>query len=140
MGKEKAFRAKVFRALHAEALKRGIDHDGLREIFRTRSLSEVPTQTLVAQMRGWGKGMRASALPRKGYGKKAEAAGEIEMVSGEDLVLLGDAFQRRGWTHEQQRNFIRRQLGGREIVKTRGEFHKVFSGVRAMNRRDESCT
>lgn len=87
-------------------------------------------------MRSWGKKMRAQALPRKGYGTRTK--GEIEMISGEDLTLLGDAFQRRGWTPDQQRNFIRRQLNGREVVRTRGEFHKVFSGVRAMNRRDES--
>ena len=88
-------------------------------------------------LRSWtGKTVRKSPLPRKGYAARCEATGQIEMVSGEDLTLMADAFQRRGWTAEQQRNFIRRQLGGRETVRTRKDFHRVFSGVRAMNRRD----
>jgi hypothetical protein len=135
MGKEKAYRAKLLRALHAEGLKRGIDHEGLRELFNTRSLASVETADLQRVLFSWGKRVRSQALPRKGYAKKPVAA---EMVSGEDLTLLGDAFQRRGWSDEQRRNFIRRQLGGRDVVRSRKDFHRVFSGVRAMNRRDEN--
>ena len=140
MGKESAFRVRLLKALHAEGKKRGLDHDGLHDLFNSRSLGTVPTQELQNVLRSWGKKIRATPLPRRGYAKKADAAGLSEMVSGEDLTLLGDAFQLRGWSKEQQRNFIRRQLGGREVVRTRGEFHKVFSGVRAMNRRDEKTT
>lgn len=137
MGKEKGFRNRVMKALHAEAIKRGISHEDLREMFSVHSLGLVETKDLVNQLRAWGKRMRVSQLPRKGYATKAAAS--PEMVSGEDLTLLGDAFQRRGWTQDQRNNFIRRQLGGRETIRTRADFHRVFSGVRAMNRRDEQC-
>ncbi len=135
MGREKAFRARLFRALHAEGAKRGFDHDGLRNLFGAHSLSDVTTEDLRKCLHGWGKKMRLAPLPRRGYGSDTKQA---ELVSGEDLNLLGEAFQRRGWTHEQQRNFIRRQLKGRETVRTRADFHTVFSGVRAMNRREET--
>jgi hypothetical protein len=62
------------------------------------------------------------------------------MVSGEDLELLGRAFANRGWSEDTQRNFIRRQLGrGREQIRTRADFHRVFSGVRAMSKREEKA-
>lgn len=134
MGKEKGYRNRVMRALHAEAAKRKIDHDGLRDLFRVRSLSTVETGEIVKVLNSWGKRMRQSVLPRKGY---AAAGGAVEMVSGEDLTLLGDAFQRAGWGENQQRAFIRRQLGGRETIRTRKDFHRVFSGMRAINRREE---
>ena len=87
-------------------------------------------------MLGWGKKMRAAPLPRKGYGKDTN---EVELVSAENITLLGDAFQQRGLTPEQQRNFIRRQLGGREVVRTNADFHRVFSGIRAINRREREA-
>lgn len=137
MGKEKAYRSRLFKALHAEGKKRGFDHEALRELFNCHSLSAVATEDLQKCLLSWGKKMRRTALPRKGYVAKAKQSGQIELIGGKDLTLLGDAFQKRGWTDAQQRNFIRRQTG-HETIRTRADFHKVFSGVRAMNRRTES--
>jgi hypothetical protein len=138
MAETKGVRVRLFRAVHAEASKRGLDHDALRDVCRERfsvhSMGELTEGQLESLYRGWtGHGMkRKSALPKRGYAKTTEAA----MVSGEDLETLGRAFAARGWGKETQRVFIRRQLGGREQIRTRRDFWKVFSGVRAMNRRD----
>lgn len=137
MGPDKALRNKVFRALHAEALKRKIDHDDLRDIFKVKSLSTVETPRLIDQLKAWtGKGVRRrTALPRKGYGQGDSP--EVQMAGLEDLTTLRDAFAIAGMGGDAQRAFIARQLRGREEVRTRADFHKVFSGVRAMNRRKE---
>jgi hypothetical protein len=78
-------------------------------------------------------GRRSTPLPKRGYGKQ----GELDMVTAEDIETLGRAFATRNWGPETQRTFIRRQLGGREQIRTRKDFHRVFSGVRAMNRRSK---
>lgn len=127
-------------ALHAEAAKRGLDHEGLRDVCRMRfsvesmtALSEGQLKTLY---RDWtGRNFvtkRTTPLPKRGYASSKD----LEMVSAEDLETLERAFAARQWGPETKRNFIRRQLGGREQIKTRRDFQKVFSGVRAMNRRD----
>jgi len=133
MGPDKGFRARLFRALHAEALKRHIDHDGLRDIFGVKSLANVETEALQARLKAWSghSVRRKTQLPRKGYGK----SGELDMVGVEDLQTLANAFEIAGMDEIAQTNFIRRQLRGRAAVRTRADFHKVFSGVRAMNRR-----
>ncbi len=136
----KSQRAKLFRAVHAEAAKRGVDHDGLRDVcrqqFGVHSMGELTEQQLEGLYRNWTghklRRKRTTPLPKRGYAR----GGEIEMVSGEDLETLGAAFAARGWGKETQRAFIRRQLGGREEIRTRRDFWRVFSGVRAMNRRD----
>ena len=135
MGPDKAIRARAFRALHAEAAKRKIDHDGLRDVFGVKSLADVATHELVSRLKDWtGKGLRrVTALPRKGYLQKK---GPTELVSEEDLRTLAEAFGHRSMDENAQWLFIQRQLGGRDKIRTRADFHKVFSGVRAMNRRD----
>jgi hypothetical protein len=135
MGRHKGLRAKLFRALHAEAIKRGMDHDSLRDTFCVKSMSTIPTERLQERLKAWtGKSVRrTSPLPRRGYGK---SKGPLEMVTEEDLATLAEAFSRRGMDENAQWLFIQRQLSGRDKIRTRGDFHKVFSGVRAMNRRD----
>jgi hypothetical protein len=114
-----------------------MDHDALRDMCRERykvhSMGELSDGQLEAVYRGWtGHALkRKSALPPRGYANTTEVA----MVSGEDLETLARAFAARGWGKETQAVFIRRQLGGREQIRTRKDFWKVFSGVRAMNRR-----
>jgi len=130
-------KTRLFRALHAEARKRGLDHDGLRDVcalkFGVRSMTELDEGQLRTLYRDWtGRGLkRKTPLPKRGC---ARAPG-IEMVSGEDLETLARAFALRGWDERTQRQFVRRQLG-REEIRTRKDFWRVFSGVRAMNRRD----
>jgi len=131
-------RARLFRAVHAEAGRRKIDHDGLHDLCRHRfgvsSMADLTEEQLEAIYRAWtGHGIRTKPLPKRGYAR----TNETEMVSPDDLETLARAFARRDWGEETQRNFIRRQLRGRDQIRTRRDFWKVFSGVRAMNRRDE---
>jgi hypothetical protein len=143
LGKDKARRAKIFRALHAEAAKRKMDHDALRDLIHERtgvhSMADATTQQLYDLLHSWtGKGIkRTTPLPRKGC---TAPEAPKQFVSGEDLDTLAEAFNRRGWAEETRRVFIRRQLRGRETIRTVADFHRVFSGVRAMNRRDEKST
>jgi hypothetical protein len=117
-------------------------------MFKVRSLSTVETNDLVGLLKQWtGRAVRksrpsrksawparpAEQMPRRGYGKN----GETELVGGDDLNTLAEAFAQRNMGKEAQANFIRRQLRGRDSIRTRADFHRVFSGVRAMNRRDE---
>ena len=138
-------RTRVMRALHAEGAKRGLDHEGLREMCRGKfgvaSMGDLDlaqaaslykdvtgTEFLVA---GRGPAPRVK-LPERGYA----ARGETQIVSGGELELLERAFAKRGWGPATKLAFIRRQLGGREQIRTRADFQKVFRGVQAMNRRD----
>ncbi len=131
-------RARLFRAVHAEGTKRGLDHDALREVCRGRfgvhsmgDLTEPQLEFLYRDWTGHGIRKRRGSLPKRGYAR----GNQIELVSGEDLELLGRAFAKSGWGKETQAAFIRRQLSGRADIRTRGDFWKVFSGVRAMQRR-----
>ncbi len=133
-------RARLFRAVHAEAARRGIDHVSLSEICRNRfgveSMGDLADDKIEDIYRSWtGHGIRGRALPKRGYAKTSE----LEIVSPQDVETLARAFAKRGWGEETQRNFIRRQLGGRDEIRTRRDFWKVFSGVRAMNRRAEAA-
>lgn len=138
--KKQSSRARLFQALHAEAAKRGLDHDALHDLCRQRfqvaSMSAMNEGRLQTLYHDWtGKSVRRrSPLPKKGAAKGKTDA----MVSKEDIETLGRAFAARNWGPETQRLFVSRQLGGREQIRTRGDFWKVFSGVRAMNRRDGS--
>jgi hypothetical protein len=134
LGKEQALRAKLFRALHAEGAKRGLDHDDLRGMFGVKSLSKVETHLLEQQLKAWtGKGLRRSMpLPRRGY---AERSGEVQMAGLDEFKTLANAFSIAGMDGEAQKKFIARQLRGRDAIRTVADFHRVFSGLRAMNRR-----
>jgi hypothetical protein len=124
--------------VHAEAVKRGLDHDALHDLARERygvhSMSELTDEQLLAIYRGWtGKGLkRAGTLPKRG-----ELAGKgDEIVSAGDLEDLAREFGARGLGADGQRNFVRRQLRGRETIRSRKDFVRVMGGLRAMNRRD----
>lgn len=131
-------KARLFRAVHAEGTKHGLDHDAIhdlcRERFQVHSMSEMTEGQLAALYHGWtGHGLRRkNPLPRRGYARGQD----VELVSAEDIETLGRAFAARGWGKETQTAFIRRQLQGRAEIRTRRDFWRVFSGVRAMNRRE----
>lgn len=136
MGPNAGFRSRLMRAIHAEAAKRHIDHDSLRDICRdrcgVRSMQEMTGEQLYALYHQWtGKGLRKRA-------KSAAAGAEdhSQLISGEEMIELAQEFAKRGWGQQTQANFIRRQLHGRAVIRTRGEWRKVLHGVRAMNRRD----
>ena len=144
-GKQSAFRARLFRAVHAEAAKRGIDHDALRDMAHRNfgvqhSLSELSDDALFKIYRGW---TNKSLKRRRHEAGKApidkhegfQVLNKLQMVSDEDLVILGQEFALGGFSPEAQTNFVRRQLRGRETIRTRGDWSKVVNGVRAINKR-----
>lgn len=131
-------KTRLMRAVHGEAKSRGLDHAALSEVCRLKfgveSMAELDAGQMQTLYHDWtGRALRTGrpALPRRGYGRQNELA----MASGEELELLERAFARRGWGPETKRTFVRRQIGHDEI-RTRRDFWRVFSGVRAMNRRE----
>jgi hypothetical protein len=128
------------RALHAEAMKRGLDHEGLREVCRLKfgvaSMAGMTAGQLKTAFRDLtGKNFvqhRKVTLPPRGYAQ----SGQAELASPEELEVLERACALRGWGPEAKKAFVRRQLRGREVVRTRADFQRVFRGVQAMNRRD----
>ncbi len=138
MGKNSGYRARLFKAIHAEAAKRRIDHDGLHDVcserFGVRSMSDLSDVQLHALYRAWtGKQLkRRASLPRRG----ADPVRDMQMVSGEEAIMLEQEYAKRGWGKETSRNFVRRQLRGREEIRTYKDWRRVFQGVRAMNRRE----
>lgn len=133
-------RSRLFRAVHAEAAKRGMDHDQLRDLCRAsyliHSMADMSDADLLALYKGWtGKTLRTkrAALPKKG---EAAASNQDQMISGAELEALEAEFAKRGMGREAKSNFIRRQIGGRDTIRTRRDFARVFHGVRAMNRRE----
>jgi len=136
-------RALVMRALHAEGARRGLDHDGLRDVaaarFQAASMSALSLKELAEMYLGltgqeflFHQSKSHVTLPPRGITQSCLT----ELVSGEELELLERAFAARGWGNETKKAFIRRQLRGLEQIRTRADFQRVFRGVQAMNRRD----
>jgi len=137
-GPQKGYRIRLFHAIHAEAAKRKLDHDALHDMmverFKVRSMSELSDKQLETVYHGWtGKGLkRAGKLPKRG--ELAKQGDEI--VSPADLEMLAQEFAKRELGADGQRNFVRRQLHGREEIRTRKDIVRVLGGLRAMNRRE----
>lgn len=137
-GLKSGYRARLFKAVHAEAAKRQLDHDALHDLcvsrFNVHSMGEVTDAQLLFLYREWtGKTLKTRAeKPRRG------TAGEdrLRMVSGEELVALSQEFATAQMGIESQAAFVRRQLRGRDQIRTRGDFARVYNGLHAMNRRN----
>jgi len=131
-------RVRVMRALHAEGAKRGLDHEGLRAKCGVASMGDLDLAAAAAcykDLTGTEFLMRERPkvkLPERGYA----ARGETQIVSGGELEILERAFAMRGWGPAVKLAFVRRQLGGRDQIRTRADLQRVFRGVQAMNRRD----
>lgn len=138
MGTKNGYRNRLFRAVHAEALKRRLDHDGLRDLCREKhgvhSMAEMSDSQLLGLYREWtGHTLRTKAkLPGRGEVGTAVA----QLATPADLEVMAQEFAKRGMGAQAQKAFIRRQLRGREQLRTRADVVKVTAGVRAMNRRE----
>jgi len=104
------YRQRLFRGVHAEALKRGLDHDALhdlaREKYRVPSMGDLTDAQLLAMYRSWtGKKTlrRRAELANPGWQEQTEA-----MVSGEEVNSIAQEFAKRGLGREGQAAFIRR--------------------------------
>jgi hypothetical protein len=130
----------LFHAVHAEARKRKLDHDALHDMcvrnYGVRSMSELSDAQLLAIYRSWtGKVLRSRGkLPARGEAAKSGAA--AEMVSAEDLAMLDQEWAKRGLGVDGRAAFVRRQLRGRDVIRTRRDWVRVMGGIRQMNRRD----
>lgn len=138
MGPEKALRSRLMRAIHAEGARRRLDHDALHDLveakFAVRTMAAVETKDLLALYKGWtGHGLKSRAQkPSRGE----TAVARMQMVSAEEAIALEMEFARRGLGDDGKKNFIRRQLRGRDQVRTRGDWVRVIAPLRAMNRRE----
>jgi len=136
MGTDSGFKTRMLRAIHAEAKKRGLDHDALHDLCVARcgvgSMSEMTGQQLHSLYHQWtGKALRRRApLPTN---KPVE---DGQMIGTEELITLAQEFAKRDWGPETQANFTKRQLRGRSKIRTRGDWTKVLQGIRALNKRD----
>ena len=133
-------RVNILRALHAEGKKRGLDHGGLREIASQRfgvssvsALTEDQMKTLYRDWTGQVFHSKRHAIRNKarrhaaGTAGRKDAPSKVEhLVSGDDLEMLGSYAARLGWGTETLGKFIRRQLGGRETIRTVADLNKVL--------------
>ena len=133
------YRNRLFGAVHAEAAKRGMDHRALHDLVRERfglhSMSDITAEQLHELYRAWTKKTlrRKVALPKPGD-RMRDAS---KLVSAEEMIELEQEFSRRGMTGEERRGFVRRQLGGKEEVHTRGGWAAVLFGLREWRKREE---
>jgi hypothetical protein len=128
------------RAIHAEGAARKLDHSDIRDICRAKfgvqSMAELNNGQLQTLYKDWtGRGLRGVKREKTPL-QRGYAQGKLEMVSPAELETLERAFAARQWGPETKRAFIRRQLKGREAIRTRADFARVFRGIQAMNRRD----
>lgn len=139
-GRQSAFRGRLFKGVHAEAAKRGLDHDGLRDLchrsYGVRSMSEISDSDLMSLYKSFtGKGLRRRArLPQRG--EAAANPGVETIITGEELLELDREFAKRSMGEDSRRNFVRRQLRGRDRIVSRRDYSRVLGGLRAMNRRE----
>lgn len=136
-GPKSAYRARLFKAVHAEALKRKLDHDALHDMcvanYKVHSMGQLTDAQLLGIYRGWtGKTLRSRAKLGERNWKDAPAS----MVSGEEITAIAGEFAKRGMGLEAQKNFVRRQLKGRDVIRTRHDYVRVLHPLKAMNARD----
>ncbi len=141
-------RVNILRALHAEGKKRGFDHGMLREIagqrFGVSSMSALSEDQLNGWYREWtGRVFRPKRRPIRnkaqrhaaGTAGRKDATSKVEhLVSGDDLALLGQFAARLGWGKETLAKFTRRQLGGRDQIRTVADLNKVLWPMKRMLR------
>lgn len=135
-GLDAGYRNRLFHALHAEARKRRLDHDALHDLCATRfgvhSMGDATTAQLLGVYREW----TGKTLKRRARLGDPDWQDQVAMVSGEEVNNIANEFAKRGLGLGGQKNFIRRQLRGRDVIRTHGDYVRVMHGLRAMNLRD----
>lgn len=125
------------RAIYAEAAKRGIDQETLRDMVadvtkRTRSvkaLSFTEAQRLIQRLKG------NSFVPLRTLQYRRQRAGIPQLVRPEQLTLIADLASQREWDVEALAKFCKRQCK-REVPRTTQDANKVIEALKAMNRRE----
>jgi hypothetical protein len=139
-----AYRTRLFKAIHAEGVKHGFDHDALRDWAKNTHAGVKSMADLTdGQLLGMYKSLTGGKTLRR-YGKLA-GRGEMpsadsQLVSTEDLASLDQEFVLAGFDAITKLSLIRRQLNGREVIRTRGDLVRVAAAVRAIrNRSKKAC-
>lgn len=134
-GPNSGYRARLFKALHAEGVKRGLDHDGLHDMVRARCGAQSMSDASDTQLLGIYTEWTHKTLKYRGKLPRRKESPDTEMVSAVDLEDLDQEFAVAGMDAERRAGFIRRQLRGRAVVQTRRDYVRVMGGLRAMRRR-----
>ena len=151
MKQDAARRTALMRALHAEGLKRSLDHEALRDLaadgFGVVSLSQLNTGDLGrlfqqvagrdfhAKLRRISISSRSRRKAAGTEGRSYATSSVATLVDPSDCELLyALAYGDLGWTGATLRRFIARQLSGREQIRTMGDLNKVLWPVKRMVR------
>ena len=124
-------------AIFAEARKRRIDQDGLRDIVedvtrRTRSIKELTyneAQRVIQRLKG------NSFVPLRTLQYRRQQAGVPQLVTQQQLNLIGELASQREMSVEALTKFSKR-VCKREMPRTTADANKVIEGLKSMNRRD----
>ena len=141
--------ASLLRALHAEGRKRGLGHDALHDLavehFGVDSLSRLTHPQArglfkrVAGRQFHAKRHRIRSVERRKAagteGRKGLKQNVTTMISPADCALLYEiAYGKLGWAEQTLKRFIRRQLRGRDQIRTMGDLNAVLWPVKRMAR------
>jgi hypothetical protein len=125
------------RAIHAEAAKRGIDPDTLRDIVadvtrRTRSIKEltyIEAQRVIQRLKG------SAFVPLRTLQYRRQKAGVPQLVTAEQLTLIAELASQRKLTVEGLSRLCKRACK-REVPRSTADANKVIEALKSMNRRD----
>lgn len=124
-------------AIHAEARRRGLDREALRDTVesvtnRTRSIAELShaeAQKVIQRLKG------NSFVPLRTLQYRRQRAGIPQLVTPAQLKLIAELASQRDWSVETLAQFCKRQCK-REVPRTTQDANKVIEALKAMNRKD----
>jgi hypothetical protein len=125
------------RAIHAEARKKRLDAEMLRDTVesvtrRTRSIAELTyteAQRVIQRLKG------NSFVPLRTLQYRRKRDGVPQLVQPAQLRLIAELASQRNWSVEATAQFCKRQCG-REVPRTTTDANKVIEPLKSMNERD----
>ena len=144
--------SKVMGALHAEAAKLGLSHQDLSEMAGQRygvasmaALDDGQLRDLFLDLTGRVFHPKHPGMQNRQRRKAAGTAGRkdasnkvVEMAATVDVEMVYQLGYALGWTQQTIKTFIRRQLRGRDQLRTMADVNKVLWGLRAIAKRKKS--
>ena len=142
-------RSTLLRALHAEGRKHRLDHDALHDLaaehFGSASLSTLDaTQlgSLFQRISGRDFRLKQDKLRSRALRKAAGTEGRKDgnpklqtLVSPDQVEMLYQvAYGKLGWSQATLKTFIRRQLKGRDQIRTVGDLNRILWPVKRIAR------
>ncbi len=125
------------KAIFAEGRKRGLDHEGVRDVVesttrRTRSVRELTRSEADAVLQ---KLKANQFIPLRTLQYRRRKQGVKQLASKAQLKLIAELASQRGWTPEGLASFCKK-VCGHATPRTTEEAGKVTEGLKAMNRRE----